>query len=343
MTFEFVFKSDAGLSLVIDFSRPPNDRERGALTRRLARLKAAAESITEASAQMQRLASSGPLDDVRIRHGFIRLEVPTGPDTSSRNAPKPEHRPPSTRLMSPNGIALRFYLIALLEAQSRTKPGARPLNPTPLRGSSTVTGWTNYIATAAKPSGAGRHRMGVIDKKLRQLQTTLNRLASTQEQLVDLPHSAKKQGQHEGFLLMREDARTGITNDLYTVPDEGFFTVPVSLFTNGWIYVLEDSELALLLLIARMRYQHGEASQRLAAGTRQNLYGLGRDAFEAHHMLHNLGIAHVTPDEARSLTGKVKDYETRGALPHELLFLPKGLEKPALPEVVEQIEYQLDR
>lgn len=330
----------------IDLSRPPNARERTALGKRRTRVERAQKSRTVAMGNLGKLALERELAMVRIRGGFIRLAVPLVGDTSDRSAPPHEHRPPATRLMSPNGIGLRLMLVALFEAQSRTPPGARADGtPIPLRAAhSGAIGWTTVTATSAQASGTGRHRMGVIDKQVRQLQTTLGKLEK--EALIEPVDSAKQgSGRYEGFYAMSEDVLFGHPGDVYRVPDgeESYFEVPVALFTSGWIHVLEDSELALLLITMRMRHIHGDEPQKLAAGTRLLHYGLSRDAFEAHIMLSRLGLLEVTEDAGRSMDGKVHDYTNQRAQPHELLFLPAGLEHDAGAAVTAEIDYQFSR
>lgn len=48
-------------------------------------------------------------------------------------------------------------------------------------------------------------------------------------------------------------------------------------------------------------------------------------------------------DEARSANGKVEDYATRGARPHQLRFLPEGLNHDAVTMLRKKLEYQLQR
>ncbi|MBF6371068.1 hypothetical protein IU469_36045, partial [Nocardia puris] len=108
------------------------------------------------------------LTAVRVRDGFVRLPFPLVDDTSDRSAPAPEHRPTSTRLMTPNGIGLRLMLIALFEAQSRTAPGTRADGtPIPLhaRVGSGRIGWTTLLSSSAQPAGDGKYRMSVVDKQ----------------------------------------------------------------------------------------------------------------------------------------------------------------------------------
>lgn len=342
MTAKIAVEGPDGARMTLDLDRPPNPKELRRLQRRQHRLAAANESTCDAVDAVRRLDKAGHIDDVRIRSSFIRLASPAPRDSSDRSAPKPEHRPPATRLMSPNGIALPFYLTSLYEAQCRTTPGHRPTgNETPLRGAGGTPGWTSYIATPAKPSGDAKHRMSVLDKKLRQLCTTIERL--NKERLVDLPNADKKTGQCEGFLLMNEGARPGRPNDLYTVPTEDFFTVPATLFTNGWIFVLEDSEIAMLLLAARAFHKRGDTSFQLSATTRIMHYGIGRDAFEAHTMLDRLGLLEVIPDSRRRSDGKSTEYEKKGAQPHELRFLPHGLQNDAAATLASELDHQILR
>lgn len=149
---------------------------------------------------------------------------------------------------------------------------------------------------------------------------------------------------YEDFVLKREDARPAGDNSVYRVPehDSEFFTVPASLFTNGWIHVLEDSELVLLLIAARMRSEQGDAPQPLPSGPRKLNYGLSRDSFEAgHRVLDYLGILDVISDYQRSADGKVDGFGDRGAQPHLLRFHPEALDRPAFPTITDTITEQI--
>ncbi|MDO3013294.1 hypothetical protein P5V34_04740 [Mycobacteroides abscessus subsp. abscessus] len=285
-----------------NISRPPTPRERAALIARRNRLQASSTSVDAATEHLRVLADRQPLDNLRVREQFIRLLAPAADvDTSDRSASSRRHRPPCTRLMSGRGSAIPFLLTALLEAQSRTAPGHKcHSNTTPLRGhTGAATGWTEYIATDAQASANGRTLTTVRDKKIRQIVSSLNRLHS--ENLVFLPHRDDPQGKYENFLILREDGSPTADNDAYSVPEHDYFPVPITLFTRGWIHVLEDSELTLLLITARLRHKRGPQLQPLDATARKLHYGLSRDAFEAgHRMLDYLEIADVVSDICRS-------------------------------------------
>lgn len=326
-------------------SRPPKGRERTVLAKRCERLRLMQESIAEAAEQLRTLTASASIDTLRLRHGYVRLDTsPAAENASDRSAPERQHRPSATRLLSPNGIALRFHLIALLEAQTRTKPGTRP-GPSPrlLRGTGAQPGWTHLVATGATNTGQGRTRSTVVDKKLRQLHSAIKRL--DEENLVDLPHIAAAHNKHEGFLLTMEDERRRHTNDLYRVPDDPheYFNVPLELFTNGWIYTLEDSELALLLITARNLDLHGAQELPLRGSIRIINHGLSQDAFKAHRVLDYLALIDVLPDHRRRAGGKVANYKDAGTEPHRLLFHPQALHAPAVPTFLDVIQQQLER
>lgn len=332
----------------LSISRPPNTRERAVLTARLDRLAAMEHSAADATDRLRELVSgrSTTTGDLRIRRKMLRLDSP-GPnvDTSDRNVTERHQRPPATRLISPRGRTPSFLLTTLLEAQMRLAPGQTATrNKLPVKAENGRTGWTDFVATDAKDATQGRVYMSVRSKKVRQIQSSLTRLAT--ENLIHLPENKDSKRQYDGFMLKREDAaRTG-DNDFYTVPDDvsEYFTVPLTLFTNGWIHVLEDSELIMLLIGARFFADYGDKPHPLNPGARKLHYGLSRDSFEAgHRMLDYLGILNVISDYQRSTNGKVDGYSDRGAKPHLLRFLPDALNAPAYPTIIEIINEQLSR
>lgn len=330
----------------LSIARPPNARERAVLKARLNRLTQMEQSVADARDQLQELLSNRVTapGDVRIRHGFVRLHSPdSGADTTTRNATRRYQRPPSTRLMSPRGRSLSFFLTALFEAQMRLAPGqVATRNELPLKASNDRRGWSDYIATDAQDAAEGRIFIDVPTKKARQLQSSLIRLDT--ENLIRVPPAKGTHRRYEDFVLKREDARPSGDNSIYRVPehDNEFFTVPASLFTNGWIQVLEDSELVLLLIAARMRGKHGDTPQPLPSGPRKLHYGLSRDSFEAaHRVLDYLGILDVISDYQRSADGKVDGFGDRGAQPHLLRFHPEALDRPAIPTITDTIIEQL--
>jgi hypothetical protein len=252
-------------------------------------------------------------------------------DPSGRLLPPRNDRPPATRLVSPRGIALKLYLTALFVAQSRSA-GELPGNKLPLADPDAPVSWIDLVATTAE-----RHRyVGQREKKLRQVQDALRRLYNPRVQLVELPNfHSQPAGKYESFLLMREGGAPygGGDNQLYTVPATEAHTMLLSggLFLNAWIQVLEDSELGFLLMLACIRV--GSKPVFASSETRLLQFSLGRDAYEAHRILSELGIVKVQADPNRRSEGEKARRYTRSNPPklHRFELLNDGFGKPAVP------------
>jgi hypothetical protein len=186
--------------------------------------------------------------------------------------------------------------------------------------------------------------MGVAAKKARQVQSALRRLAG--EELVAPTRQKAASRKYEEFVLLHEGGRREHgPNVPYQVPSnkEGF-TVPVELFSRGWIHVLEDTELAFILMIATCHHLQGGREFRLASADRLLRFGIGRDAYEAHKLLSRLQLLRVSADPDRHTDGTVEGYNSgTTALPHLFQFLPVGFDEDAVTAVREQIDYQLAR
>jgi hypothetical protein len=126
------------------------------------------------------------------------------------------------------------------------------------------------------------------------------------------------------------------------VPPEQAFPVPVTLFTNGWIHVLEDSEIAFILMMAAAHHATGGQAFTITAEDRLLRFGMKHDGYEAHLMLSRLGVVTVTPDDRRRPDGTVEDFNSEGsALPHVLSFIPAGFDRDAFTTLSEEINRRL--
>jgi hypothetical protein len=305
------------------------------LDRRLAKLAKIEGQAKEASESFEQVRRPRNL---RIRVEFAMRSSPAEPngDLTDRLLPPRNDRPPATRLVSPRGIALRLYLTALFVAQSRS-PGDLPGNKLPLADPDAPMSWIDLIATTAERH-SGRVYAGQREKKLRQVHDALRRLSDPEVQLVALPNFQRKPtGKYEGFLLMHEGGAPadGGDNRLYTVPTAESRTMylPGSLFLNEWIHVLEDSELAFMLMLACLRDRFDKTPVFATSEVRLLQFGLGRDAYESHRLLSHLGIVrvHPGPHPGRRL-GKAGRYlKSDPPKPHRFELLNDGLEEPAIP------------
>jgi hypothetical protein len=317
------------------------------LARRLDRLAKIEGQVVRACESFERIRTPRNL---RARVEFAMRSDPAEPNGSlaDRLLPPRNERPPATRLVSPRGIALRLYLTALFIAQSRP-PGAVPGNKLPLADTDAPVSWTDLIATTAERH-SGRVYSGQREKKLRQVHDALRRLSSPELQLVTLPNfQHAPTGKYEGFLLMHEGGTPvgGYDNQPYTVPaaESRTMYLPGGLFLNGWIHVLEDSELAFLLMLACLRSRSDKTPVFATSEDRLLRFGLGRDAYESHRVLSHLGIVRVqaVPHPGRRL-GKAGRYlKSDPPKLHRFDLLNDGFEEPAIPtmgQVIARLRYQ---
>lgn len=332
-----------------DASGPQNRTELAKLRKRRDRLNAKATSVGQATWSMRALASGPGIPAVYVRNEFADMAlsgVQVRGDPSDRRVWVKEDRPPAARLITPRGAALRVYLTALFEAQARTRPGQHPGNTRLLASRpGGVISWIDLLASDAESYGKGKHHMSVSAKKTRQMQSAIDRLAK--EELVELTRTGEPgTRKYEGFVLMHEGGRRphgpNMPYHVPVVPPEQAFPVPVTLFTNGWVHILEDSELAFILMMAAFHHATGGQAFIVDAETRLLRFGMKHDGYEAHMILSRLGLVTVTPDDRRRPDGTVEDFNTEGsALPHVLSFTPAGFDRDALTTLSAEIDRQL--
>lgn len=336
------------------------------ISRRLDRLREHSTEFTQATASAAEVADT--LDEVRIRDVYVALEKPTTEGSDRRLPPRPS-RPPATRLVTPQGSLLRFSLLTLLEAQAGgTPPGARPRNTRPLvsRSGGSDTGWRDLFPTVARSNNPGKlHRthLRAHEKVSLQLMNTLDRLADTDlyEMVRFGDPDLRGMPRYENFELLHEGGRRpGGPNIDYHVPDgaEATFALPSEFFTKGWVYVLTQNEIALLLAAAHKQSFHPPTDDdddraglwRLDGPQRISSYGLGPDAYNRHPFLEALNLLHVVPDPARGANGRQAGLGDSGGartskdlLPHQMRFLPEGLVHDAMPKVVDALQAELNQ
>lgn len=319
------------------------------LRKRRDRLSRMARPVEKATRSMRAVAAESGISVVYVRTAFVHTGwsgVPLPGDPSDRRLPDKQDRPPAARLITPRGAVLRVFLTALFEAQARARPGQRPGNSRPLaaRDGGGIS-WIDLLATDAVPSGTGKHRMSVSAKKTRQMESAIDRL--TEEELVELTRTGQAgTRKYEQFILMHEGgSRPQGANVPYQVPDvsrERAFPVPVTLFTGGWIHVLEDTELSFILMVAAAHHASGGQPSAVTADNRLLGYGMSHDAYGAHMMLRRLGLVTVTPDPRRRRDGTVEDFNAeRSAFPHILGFVPDGFDNDAFTTLTAEIDRQL--
>ncbi|MFE9912866.1 hypothetical protein [Streptomyces clavifer] len=217
---------------------------------------------------------------VRLRHNFV-----------IRRHDRVE-QPPAAQLLNPRGVALRFYLLALFEAQCRLAPGAGWTGDgRPFRGR---RGWSDFIAvdvaySSATDTYAQAPERAQETKRIRQVKGALLTLEGLGEQaLVEIPlKRGGKYRDHQAFRLMNETGRgaAALTPDYYTVPpvDKQMIEIPIDFILQGWVQVLHPSEiftwLSFRLLRARFPARHHLVGNYLYAKKREHFHLL-RDSWE---------------------------------------------------------------
>jgi hypothetical protein len=312
------------------------------LERRLGRLARIEAQATGASERFGRIRNRPR--NLRIRPEFAMRAEPAEPrgELTDRLLPPRAERPPATRLVSPRGIALRLYLTALFVAQSRPA-GTTPVNRLPLADADAPVSWIDLIATTSEPRRYGTQRQ----LKLRQVHDALRRLSDPDLQLVGLPNLDRPAtAKYEGFVLRHEAGAPagGGDNARYTVPSVESKTMylPGGLFSSGWIHVLEDTELAFLLMVSCLRSRSDKPLVFATSEARLLQFGLGRDAYSSHRLLARLGLVgvHPGPHPGRRL-GKAGRYlKSDPPKLHRFELLNDGFDRPAIP-VTREILAQL--
>ena len=321
-----------------------DEKERQGIERRLDRLDRIEPMLGDAGEHLQ---TAGRLpEEVRIRSRFVRRTTPASSDASDRKLPPRPERPPAMRLLSPRGIALRLYMIALCEAQSRARSGETASNDRRLVAGGEETGWIDLVAAPVQAEGRGATLISRADKKRRMLTSALDALSHQEVQLVHLPKGdhPKAREKYEKFRLLDEGGARGGEVPYYVRPpkeERNVFSLPSTLFTNGWIHLLENTELAFLMMIANEMRSQGQFV-KISGNSRILYYGFGRDAYKAHLTLARFGLIHVVIAENRFWDMKVKDYGEGGeAMLHAFSMIRSGFDQAALPVIRKALKTEL--
>lgn len=342
------------MSTVIDWTRPLTNKEAAAFRARQRRIGGAyGESAIKASDRFNTVYPvPGHLDSgLRIRPAFSCLSTPAvGLDASDRRAPRLSDRPPATRLMTSQGLALRLYLTIIAAAQASSKPGTRFRNELPINGAGHPLGWNDLVATGAERTGRGVTYSSVRDKKGRSIRTALNNLADSG--LVDLVGERGRRGRHEDFVVLNDMGWQNPGDPIpYEVPRgrELVFTLPAGFVRNGWLHILEDSEIAVLLMIACGAFSLTPLTDNIDLGpgevaipgvARLERYGIHRDPYStARKTLEWFGLLSVREID-RHNDGRAENASNQL---HRLMLLDGGFEASAFEVVPGVLTSQLDR
>ncbi|OYO05341.1 hypothetical protein [Enemella evansiae] len=336
--------------LVFDWTRKPTRKEREQLQRRLLRLQmqglsahldAIATNLGAYERAAGRLRSAG----LRLRPPFAHLTKPIAGDSSDRKAPPRELRPPATRISSSRGSALRLELTVLALVQMHRKPGARARLADleiPFTGDSRHTGWADMVAALPTDSNVGGIYHTARDKRAGTVRNALKCLAAAG--LVDVPGKPGARNRFEGFVPLHEAGAEALgERKEYAVPEISaeVFVMPPGFVLNGWLHVLEDSEIAVLLMAACGVGSWVEDGLRAFPGSaRLRHYGIHRDPYSAaRKTLEWFGLLEVE-EVGRHEDGRAEEDER---YLHRIGLRLAGFDQPALPAIQDAFQRQLDR
>lgn len=327
------------------------DRDR----KRLARLRSMDETGTheEACRALRQIHEAGKFspDHILIRDGFARLSQPLDTEVySDRRVPERPVRPPATRLLRSRGCTLQFFLTALFEAQCRTRPGRVAADNTrPLKQAADQASWVDLVGPDADTAPmVSRHRaINARDRRVRQVRQALLTLAANDVQLVEFIKSKPDAPpRYHGFRLLHEAGRVIGDRVPYTVPmptEQNLFSLDARLFTNGWVNVLKDTELAFLCMVGDLQAREGYDAVPITGRIRIGYYGLGTDGYQAHHLLQRTGLLQIKRSKVRRPDGTFKapdreaPYDLSGA-PNSFCLVSDGFSQPALPAIIRALQ-----
>jgi hypothetical protein len=248
--------------------------------------------------------------------------------------PARAQRPPCTSLIAPRGQTLRLLLTIVADAALRTGADPRKIS----RGIDRTEQQLGWLDLLAVPAAAGRDRVTVRKaerNQIAQLQSALARLERAR--LVTL--TTTKAGRPKIRLndLAGDDGLA--TPRPFTRPGQKQrFAVPAAFFKNGWLWCLEDSEIATYLMIrqkaARHPGHHASGGVFAVAEDREYNYGIPKDTYEAHRRLVEFELIERIDAPGRRIDGRITGYSGASlALAHRFKLKDATLDQVALPEV----------
>ncbi|MDF8263208.1 hypothetical protein [Luteipulveratus flavus] len=336
--------------LIADWTRQPTAKEREQLQRRLARLQVSGleahlNALDTKLLSYERSVGKLRTEGLRLRRPFVHLSDPIDGDSSDRKAPPRELRPPATRISSSLGSTLRLELTVLALLQLHRKPKARAHLADleiPIAGDSQHTGWADLVAALPTDNNVGGIYHNARDKRARTVRKALERLATVG--LVDLPGKPGARNRFEGFVPLYEaGAEAHGEREEYAIPETSaaVFALPPGFILNGWLHVLEDSEIAVLLMAACGAGSWIEEGLHAFPGkVRLRHYGIHRDPYSAaRKTLDWFGLLDVR-EIGRHSDGRAEDDER---YVHRIGVRQAGFEERALPAMRTAIQRQLDR
>ncbi|MFD8098600.1 hypothetical protein ACFV24_03615 [Nocardia fluminea] len=281
-----------------------------------------------------------PPTQIRIRNSFAKNEVPKS-SGSARRLPSRADRPPAARLVTSQGSLLKFEIAILAEAQLRTGLGRVPENPRPLMGDSTTVGWSELFPLEATPtSGLRASYSDIHDLRRNQLVGNVRKLVDRGFLHVPVKDPPSPRFDAEGFLLLDEGGPPpGYAGEKYLVPKAPTgFTIPYALVESGWLFVLSEAALVMLLFAAQHYDPNSEDGIMMSEQDRIRYHGISTSTYGRAQLLDDLGLLEVTMDPTRAVLDDGTPRDKRHSRPNRIRLLPERLDDDALEVVLDYLE-----
>ena len=208
-------------------------------------------------------------------------------------------------------------------------------------GSFSQAGWADVLVTDAVDSKTPETHLTARNKRARSVRSAL--MSLDEAGLLEVPRGKKGAPIYDQFVLLNECGYDAIGEFVpYKKPakQEPTFFAPAGLIDNGWVHVLEDMELALLLMICCREGGFIKNGFTIPAETRLLNYGIHRDAFSAaRKTLEWLGLIEVIEMD-RNADGTAQE---KNLSLHRLEIVKSGFGRPALPTALQTFERQIER
>lgn len=267
----------------------------------------------------------------RIRHGFIYLSD-SAPVGSDRKAPPRKDRPPAGKITASRGVTLQLLLVMLA---ARQLGGKAAFDAIAVAGGSESLGWNDLVATGAVNSHS---KNGFVKRQEKRLSSVRSSLAVLRrERFVSFDDRVRSDKQVVTLLNeVPPEPRADVQSyqpPKVRNPGDSHFTLPWSFFRQGWVYILRDSELQVLMMLA-CRLGSLMAGEDVALGevaipgeVRLGHYGIHRDPFsQAYINLERFGLIEVR-EMSRYDSGRAIDGRTQL---HRFKLIDGAFDRPAL-------------
>lgn len=285
---------------------------------------------------------------IKVRHSFVARQTPLPGEVSDRRPPARSTAPPAARLVRSHGVGLRTALMGLFVAQCSTGKAAR-LGGLVIDPVDASVGWRHLVLAAADSRPDTVQAVTPMDNRIRQIKAAFDLLARPEVGLIELPRAGTPKRRYEDVRLLHEGGvrSTGAAPE-YRLPrdDEATISVPVGFFTNGWVHVLDDAEIAAWLMFRhRCAVLESVATSgvELPGVARLTIYGQARTAWDRHKSLTIMGLMRHEADDRRRADGTVEEFPTEGpGSRHRFWVVDEPLGKVALHSVLADFSAALD-